>query len=401
MKNRILLSASLFHALTDATTTVVPMAFPLLYAGGGLLRSYTQIGLLSYLGLLSTLLIQFLVVKVSFHVEYRVLLLFSFLGICASMAAIPFATSFLTLLFLFLSLRLFASFYHPIIIAWVAKSRTAGDLDLAMGIQSGSGNFGVLLAFVSFGYLAQHWNWKMPLFAWAGFGILVGGAGWIVLRGISSKVDDRPSLGVTSWMKVLGSIRHLIPGFVFGGMGWSVIIYYAPSLLTHQFSVPIGRTGLYLALWIGLGTIAGYCYGAISRRFGRRNVFLVSIGAGALSLAAIGFAPGRTMAVAGLLGFGVTLLMTYPSLHTFVGSSVPRGDQTQAFSWVSNIQILAGALISLLAGVLSDRFGIRAPFVLSFVIAVVCFVFYAVPGELPSRLEKTVSEAPPVVEPGA
>ena len=59
------------------------------------------------------------------------------------------------------------------------------------------------------------------------------------------------------------------------------------------------------------------------------------------------------------------------------------------------------ALISLLAGVLSDKFGIRAPFVLSFVIAAICFVFYAVPGELPSRLEKAVLETPPVIEPGA
>ncbi len=401
MKNRILLSASFFHALTDATTTVVPMAFPLLYAQGGLITSYTQIGLLSYVGLVATLLIQFVVVKVSFHVEYRVLLLFSFLGICASLAALPFAKSFLTLLVLFLFLRLFASFYHPIIIAWVAKSQPARGLDLAMGIQSGSGNFGVLLAFLSFGYLAQRWDWKMPLMVWAVFGLLVGGAGWIVLRGISSKVDEKPSLGVSSWMKVLGSIKHLVPGFVFGGMGWSVIIYYAPSLLNHQFSVPIGRTGLYLALWIGLGTIAGYCYGGVSRRFGRRNIFLMSIGVGALSLALIGFASGRAMAVAGLLAFGVSLLMTYPSLHTFVGSTVSRGNQTQAFSWVSNIQILAGALISLLAGILSDRFGIRAPFVLSFVIAAVCFVFYAVPGELPSRLEKAIPETPPVIEPGA
>jgi hypothetical protein len=38
----------------------------------------------------------------------------------------------------------------------------------------------------------------------------------------------------------------------------------------------MGRTGLILALWIGLGTITGYGYGVWSRRFGRKNVFLAS-----------------------------------------------------------------------------------------------------------------------------
>ena len=106
----------------------------------------------------------------------------------------------------------------------------------------------------------------------------------------------------------------------------------------------------------------------------------MSIGGASASLALIGLAGSRTAAVAGLLVFGVFLLMTYPSLHTFVGTSAPHADQTQAFSWVSNIQIVSGAAVSLLAGLLSDRFGIRAPFVLALVIASGCFAYYALPG---------------------
>jgi len=384
MKNRILLSGSLFHALNDATTVVVPMVFPLLYGRSPLLTSYSQIGLLSNLGLLTTLVVQFLVVKLSFHVEYKTLMLWSFIGICLSLALVPLATSFLTLLAFFLFMRAVTGFYHPVMIAWISKSQPAHGLDQAMGIQSGSGNIGVLLAFLSVGYLAQKWDWKMPLFAWSVFGLAVGALGYLVIKGISSKSNIKPSLHVPSWLRVLGRIRHLVPGFIFGGMGWSVTIFYAPSLLNHQFSVPIGQTGLYLSLWIALGTVSGYGYGHISRCLGRRTVFLMSIGVATLSLAAIGFAPSRTVAVLGLLIFGFFLLMTYPSLHTFVGSSVPHGDQTQAFSWVSNIQILAGALVSLLAGVLSDRFGIRAPFLLAAVLAASCFLYYCLPGRLPA-----------------
>ena len=379
MKNRILASASVFHALTDATTVVVPMVFPLLYGRSPLITSYSQIGLLSNLGLLTTLLVQFLVVKLSYHTEYKTLMMWSFLGISASLACVPLASSFLSLLAFFLFMRVVTSFYHPLMIAWVSKSQPASGLDHAMGIQSGSGNIGVLMAFLSVGYLAQKWDWKMPLMSWSLFGLVLGTLGVLAIKGVSSKSELRPSLHVHSWMKVLDRVRHLIPGFIFGGMGWSVTIFYAPSLLNHEFSVPIGRTGLYLSLWIALGTISGYGYGWLSRRFGRRPVFLSSIGMASLSLAAIGLAPGRTVAVAGLLVFGVFLLMTYPSLHTFVGSSVPAVDQTQAFSWVSNIQIVAGALVTLLAGILSDRFGIRTPFVLASLLAGACFIYYALP----------------------
>jgi MFS family permease len=376
MRHRILLSASLFHALNDATTVVVPMVFPILYGQSHLLTSYSQIGWLSNLGLLATLVVQFLVVKISFHVEYRTLMLASFLGICASLACVPLARSFLGLLFFFLFMRAVTSVYHPVIIAWVSKSQPASSLDLAMGIQAGSGNIGVLLAFLSVGYLSQKWDWKMPLVSWAVFGLVLGAVGFLVLRGISSKSEVKPSLRFSSWLKILSRIRHLVPGFFFGGMGWAVTIYFAPSLLNHQFLVPMGQTGLYLSLWIGLGTISGYGYGFLSRRLGRRTVFLMSLGMGASSLALIGFAPGRTAGVAGLLVFGVFLLMTYPSLHTFVGSSVPHGDQTQAFSWVSNIQMLSGAVVALLSGFLSDRFGIRAPFVLASVLSAGCFLYY-------------------------
>ena len=379
MKNKILLSASVFHALNDASTVVVPMVFPLLYGRSSLITSYSQIGLLSNLGLLTTLLVQFLVVKLSCHIEYRTLLLWSYLGISASLVSVTLASSFATLLVFFLFMRVVTSVYHPVVIAWISKSQPASGLDHAMGVQSGSGNIGVLLAFLSVGYLAQRWDWKTPLLGWAAFGLVLGTFGYFVIRGLSSGGEAKPALHVGSWVKVLGQVRHLIPGFLFGGMGWSVTIYYAPSLLNHQFSVPIGRTGLYLSLWIALGTVSGYGYGFLSRRFGRRAIFLSSIGVAAVSLAAIGLAPGRWVAVAGLLVFGVFLLMTYPSLHTFVGSSVPHGDQTQAFSWVSNIQILSGALVALLAGVLSDRFGIRAPFFLSSGLAAACFLYYALP----------------------
>ncbi len=377
MKEKILLSASLFHALNDGATVVVPMAFPLLYSQGFLISSYSQIGLLSNLGLLATVLVQVLVVRLSYAHEYRKLLAISLVGISLALYLLTHSQTFGALLLLYLVLRVATSFYHPIIIAWVSKSHPEEALDSAMGIQSGSGNVGVFLAFLSAGYLAQRWTWRTPFLSWAVVGLALGAVAVFALQGVSSREKERGSLGVRSWVRALKAIKAYIPGFIFGGLGWSVTVFYAPSLLNHEFNVPLGGTGLVLALWIGLGTFSGYTYGRLSRRFGRRPVFLVGVGGGVLALFVIGLAGGKMLAEAGILAFGAFLFLTYPSLHTFVGSSAPPEAQTLAFSWVSNIQLLSGAIVTLLAGWLSDRFGIRAPFLLAGGLALAVFLFYA------------------------
>ncbi len=378
MKKKILISASFFHAMTDAASVITPMIFPILYSRQFLITRYSQIGFLSNVGLLTTLIVQFLVVELSFRHEYRFMMVISGLGICLSMAIVPLVRTFAGLLLAFLLIRVFSSFYHPIVVAWISKSRSGSgkELDDAMGIQSGSGNLGVSVAFLSVGFLAQRWNWKTPLFAWSLFGLLLVALGTMALRGVSSRGEERPSLDAASWIRSLVSIKRYIPGFFFGGMGWSVTVYYAPSLLNHRFQIPMGSTGLYLALWIGLGTITGYGYGVWSRRFGRKNVFLLSLGGAVVSLFLIGFAPYKAAAVIGLLAFGGFLLMTYPSLHTFVGSTVPSCGQTQAFSWVSNIQLLSGALVTLISGFLSDALGIQFAFILTGILTLVVFLYY-------------------------
>jgi len=378
MKKRILLSASLFHALTDAATIVTPTIFPILYSQAFLIKKYSAIGLLSNLGLITTLLLQFWVVRLSFKYEYRTLMLISGIGIALANFLIPLAQSFGWLLLLYIFLRAVTSFYHPVVIAWISRSRTGlgQELDDAMGIQSGSGNLGALVAFITTGYLAQHFGWKSPLYLWSLLSLAVTAAGVTVIKNVSSSQETKPNLSARDWFLVLKRISHLIPGFFLAGSGWWVTVTFAPSLLHNNFNIPMGRTGLYLALWIGLGTVTGSLYGLWSRHFGRKRGFLPSLAGATICLFVIGFSTIQALSVVALLLFGGFMLMTYPSLHTFVGSSVNEEEQTLAFSCVSNIQLISGAIITLISGFLSDLVNIRFPFILTGVFALLIFLFY-------------------------
>ncbi|MBM3285235.1 MAG: hypothetical protein FJY81_05125, partial [Candidatus Aminicenantes bacterium] len=113
-ERRILISASLFHALNDSAIVVVPMIFPLLYSQPFIIRNYAQIGVLSNLGLLTTFLFQILAVQASKKLDYKSMLGLSFVGISVTLVLISSATGFAALLFFYLLFRVFDSFYHTL-----------------------------------------------------------------------------------------------------------------------------------------------------------------------------------------------------------------------------------------------------------------------------------------------
>ncbi len=376
MKKRILFSASLFHLLNDASSVTIPMIFPLLYSQQFIIQDYSHIGILSYLGLMTTFVFQIITANLSDKFEYKHWVLVSYLGICVSIFLITFTSAFTVFLCVYLVFRIFTSFYHPVGVAWVSKTHPGQKVDFAMGVQSGTGNLGVLIAFISVGYLAQNFNWKFPLLVWALAGFLLGTVSFTSARKIHTRSKQNANPDFSSWMHTLKAIRVYILAFVFGGACWGTTVYYAPSLLHHKFRVPMGKTGLYLGLWIGLGIVTNYSFGYLSQRFGRFKIALFGFLGSSLFLFFLGTAHNSALAVICILCFGAFLFLIYPTFNSFVGNVVPAKNQPQAFSITANAQVLTGAVVNLANGFLSDRFGISSPFFLLGIIGILISAFF-------------------------
>ena len=362
MKKRILLSASLFHAFNDSSTVIVPMIFPVLFSQQFILEKYSHIGILSNLGLLTTFIFQIVIANYAHRFEYKYLLLLSSLGISVSVLLLTLSANFVSLLFLYLLMRSFTSFYHPIGIATVSKAHPDQGLDFAMGIQSGSGNLGVFIAFISAGYLAQNFGWKMPLYVCAGVSLFLGFLSFVSVRKISLRRKNPLRPDFSSWGEALKDIKIYIPGFIFGGACWGTTVYYAPSLFNHKFEVPIGSTGVFLALWIGSGTVMTYFFGYLSKRASRERLSFASLIGSTVFLFILGTASVLGIAVIALILFGAFLFLIYPAFQSFVAKKVPEKNQVLAFSIVANIQMITGSVVVLIAGFVSDKFGINSPF---------------------------------------
>jgi len=380
MKRQVLFSASLFHALNDAATVTVPMILPLLYSQQLIITKYSHIGILSNLGLITTLVFQILVVNHAQRIAFKHTVLFSLTGIALFLWLLTLAQGFFSWLILYLILRAFMSFYHPIGIAMVSKTHPDQGLDFAMGIQSGSGNLGVFMAFISVGYIAQRFGWKVPLYIWAGLALVLGTVCYLRVRGVDTRERHlrKPTRAV--WGKTAVQVKTLLPGFIFGGACWGTTVYYAPSLFNHKFQASLGETGLILALWIALGAIMPYLFGFLCGRFGRYRIAAMGVIGSSLTVAVLGSAWTKGLAMASLLVFGSFLFLIYPAFQSYVGGTLAEEDQAVGFSLVANVQMLTGALVNLLAGFLSDTLGIHTPFLFLALLGLVVMGYYALRG---------------------
>lgn len=385
MKKKVLISASLFHALNDATAVTVPMIFPLLFSQQFIIKKYSHIGILSNLGLFVTFLFQIIIAHHAHKFEYRFMLLLSILGISFSLLLVTLSGNFLSMLVFYLLMRVFTSLYHPVGIATVSRTHPDQGLDFAMGIQSGSGNLGVFTAFILAGFLAQNYGWKMPLYACAMASFVLGISSFLTVRNISLKREQsiKPDLG--SWIKTMREIQSYVLGFVFGGACWGTTVYYAPSLFNHKFKVPLGSTGVFLAFWIGIGTVMTYFYGYLSKRIGREKASIASFIGSTLFLSLLGVSSILGFAVIGLFLYGAFLFLLYPAFQSFVAHKVHESSHVVAFSIVANIQMLTGSLVVLISGFLSDKFGINSPFIFLAILGIFTSLNYILPKSSPLK----------------
>lgn len=388
MKKRILFSASLFHAFNDASTVIVPMIFPLLYSQQFIIKSYSHIGILSNLGLLTTFLFQIMIANHAHKFEYKHLLLFSSLGISLSVLLITLSINMISMLFLYLLMRVFTSFYHPIGIATVSRAHPDQGLDFAMGIQSGSGNLGVFIAFISAGVLAQNFGWKMPLYACAGISISLGFLSYFFVRKTSLRSKNTIKPDFSSWLESLKDIKAYVLGFIFGGACWGTTVYYAPSLFNHKFRVPLGNTGVFLAFWIGTGTLMTYFFGFLSQRVGRKRITRVSLIGSTAFLFIIGTASALGLAAVALIIFGAFLFLLFPAFQSYVGQKTHAKNQVLAFSIVANIQMITGSIVVLISGFLSDKFGINSPFLFLGGLGILVLANYLLSKDSPFSINK-------------
>lgn len=355
-------TAALHHLFNDGSVVVLPTIFPILLKETELLNDYSGIGNMMMVGLFVAVGFQLLLGHSARRRHSRYYLAADAFLVGISLLLMTLAQNYLMLVLFFLGVRMGTSIYHPVGISWISHTFRGRNLDRAMGVQSASGNVGVLIAFTTTGVLVHYFGWRAPLYGWGVFNLLAVAGGLILSRGaIDRNVTEAPREKV-SWRETFGTVGKFIPMILLSGTCWGISVNYSSSLLNRGLGISMDRTGVILGFWMAAGTAAAFFYGYVSGKLDRIRTIILAYSVMVISTLVLGLSDNAALTTVFFIVYGTALFTTYPANLSFVGSTVKGRNRTAAFSLVSNIMIIGNSIFSFIAGRMSDRFGIHSPF---------------------------------------
>lgn len=348
---RLLWTISYHHAANDGSLMALVAVIPIV--AEELELTYAEVGLLG-LGLIITVVTQLLVGRVADRMFSRMLLEIGAALMAATFVLVLFVSDFVGLFLAVISMRVGASFYHPVGIAWITRAYKGKHRDTALGVQSGIGNLGVIASFASSGFLGEALGWKAPCFLWAGLNVLAVILGIAYVRGAEVLGQTAGSMGKVPPVRTMLKMSALVLPIASGGALYQVTSYFGPINLVSMHGWTAGTADLAFATWIGIGTLTSYYYGRLSSVIGRVALLRCGYAVSGLSAVSLFFASDWYVVVPILLAFGFTLFLTYPALFSMVTDRTQENERGTAFGILFGFQLGGGAVIVYVCGLLAD-----------------------------------------------
>lgn len=161
---KLLWIISFHHACNDGTLMALVALIPIFVTELNL--TYYEIGLLGS-GLLITVVVQYVVGRFADRMFSRYLLELGAALMGLSFLLMLLVNDFTGLFLAVISMRVGGAFYHPVGTSWITREYAGPYLETALGVQSGVGNFGVIIALATSGFLGDLFTWKAPCLLWA------------------------------------------------------------------------------------------------------------------------------------------------------------------------------------------------------------------------------------------
>lgn len=350
---RLLFVISYHHACNDGALIALVALLPILADEMNL--SYTEIGILG-LGLMITVVVQLVVGRVTDRAFSKYLLEVGALLMAVSFVMVLFVSDFIGLFMAVISMRVGASFYHPVGITWITKEYAGSYLDTALGVQSGIGNFGVIASLATSGFLGEVFGWKMPCILWAVLNMAAVVLGVMLMEKDGPKHANQPKRMPVDIRETLSKVSFYAMPLAAGGALYGVTTYYGPINLTATHGWSAGMADLMFAVWLAVGTISSYYFGSISARFGRRKVITIGYIGSVFGLMALFLTSEWYLIAPALFIYGGVMFLTYPALFAMVSDVTTSEERGTAFGMVFAFQLGGGSAVVYLCGLIADHY---------------------------------------------
>jgi len=345
---------SFHHACNDGTLMTLVALIPILIHVMGI--SYYEVGLLGF-ALIITVAVQYLVGRFADRISSRYLLELGAGLMGLSFVLLLFVDEFVGLFLAVGVMRVGASFYHPVGTSWITREYAGEYLETALGVQSGVGNFGVIVALGTSGFLGEAFGWKAPCILWAGlnFTAVLLGSLLISNGGVRTRAPVRRQ-AVSSGRTLLKMLPLVIP-IVAGGALYQITSYFGPANLPTEGGGSPGTADLMFAIWIGVGTVTSYLFGRFSAAYGKTRLLVAGYAVSAAGVAVLGLSTSWPIVGPTLVFYGALLFITYPALFAIVSDLTDAEERGTAFGILFGFQLGGGAAFVGASGMVAEATG--------------------------------------------
>jgi MFS family permease len=380
---RRLLALSVFHFVNDGSLTLFASTLPVMRVALGL--SFFEIGTVLGSGLLATMLLQVVFGSLSDRGHSRRILLLGFAGVVAAALVFPVSSSFVHLLVFYVFLRSAAAVYHPVSFSSIGRTY-AENKTAAFGYQGATGDLGLAIATLSSGILSQAWGWRTPFWIWGAIGMIL--FAYFATTTIRHRIDFHPHMTIsTSQPGSTAGNRSLRSDFaavaIVSSMTTTTFILFTGYMplyfnIAEQFSP--GESATMVALWIGVGVLAGFGAGRLVK--GLRGevralhvMFAIEV---VLLLIAnmphpqmLSLSVWRVIRCIAIVLTGLPVFVAFPAVNGLLGFRMPHGRLGLTYALNLSLGLMVSSVATYFVGYTASIITIDVMLPLLLVIAVV------------------------------
>ena len=319
--------------------------------------SLIEIGTILSAGLLATVLMQFVFGFLADRGYARKALVAGLVIIAIIDLVFTQAGNYWQVLLFYVLLRGAGGVYHPVSFSTIFRTLEHRS---SLGFQSAFGDASIAVAMVSTGFAAESFGWQIPFYVW-GIVTCIGVVVFVTLTKSIHKppqrIRDEPPNRTTSKHFLILQFSGAFLCCIF-----SVFAGFMPLFLNVNLNLSPGLSALVVALWLGVGVTASFNAGRIIEFFrDERRTLKIALGLTTLAFVLAFVAASMDLWLVALILLvlsGPPHFLTYPVLYGMIGITSDRRHLGLAYATNLSLSLLAGSVISYVAGYLSSVYSL-------------------------------------------
>ncbi len=369
VSKRILYLVSLNHFINDGSTSLISTLFPAVVLAFGF--SKFDIGILVAIGYLMNMIFQPITGGFSEKIEARKLLALGISLVAVSMFLFTISSTFASMAFSIVLLRIGSSFFHPVGVSAVSRTYVGPELDKSMGFQSAFGNLGILAVFAISATVYLSLGWKGPFIIFAALDLLTV----VATLSLFPKTQRRDAPTNPAFKEQIGFAQRIrrvrigLPAFfvvtqLISGGSFAVFSTFGNFLL-EGYGLSLVHANYLIGLWVAAAFVGAMATSSMSHFISRKKLLTVSYLIATLSALAFALLSGDlAIAIVSLATNGFFISLTYPMVYSelsaYLGNKSTR--KGASFGILFSSQIFGSSVLGLLCGYVATAFGLPAAF---------------------------------------